>query len=495
METVITRISYTMIAIVIISTIISLVKTIRMNKTIKQQGWVHMEEVNMKTNEVRENRGNVTFNDIAGNEGIKEDLQVIIEYFKDPSKFSEMGARCPRGIILYGPPGTGKTMLVKALSGESNVSMITVSGSEFVEKYVGVGAKRVRDLFEKARKQAPCIIFIDELDAVGMGRIDSSNEESVRTVNSLLSELDGFEDREGVVVIGATNRLDMLDSALIRPGRFDKHISVNLPQYEERLEMLKIHSKNKPLGDCVNLESIAKTIIGFSGADIENLMNESALLAVVNNKKFISKTEMDIAMDVIISKGNRIKSTKEDKEILKIKAYHEAGHVLIAKKLTKRKVPKVTIISSTSGFGGYALVVPEKMGLETKEDLENTIRINYGGICGEKYLTNCDNKITTGATQDIKVSTNIIKKMIKEYGMTKEFGLINIYELENSDTQNIVELAKEMSKRLYDDAYKIIKTNGEILEELANALIEKEVLYEDEIDKIIEETKQKVKQA
>ena len=426
----------------------------------------------------------VTFEDVAGHDEAKKDLVFLIDFMKNPKEYQKMGARMPKGVIFYGPPGTGKTLLAKAIAGESGVPFFSASGSDFVEKYVGVGAKRVRELFNKAKKEAPCIVFIDELDAVGKQRSkNGENSEGDQTLNALLTELDGFDSSEGVVVIAATNRIDMLDNALIRAGRFDRHVAISLPEKNERLELLKLHSKNKKLSKSVSLENLANTTIGFSGADLENLLNESAIIAVSRKNNEITMDEIDEAMFKILMKGNK-KPNNKNSEDYKLIAYHEAGHALCAKLLTDKSVPKVTIIGSTSGAGGVTFMTP-KEGLLTKEDLENEVKISYGGRVAEYLYTKDEQKITTGAAQDIRQATNYIIRMINEFGMNDEIGMLNFSNFKASGEKEVLDEAKKLSKKLYDETEKLLLDNYLLLEKIAQELINKETILEDELDELL----------
>lgn len=428
-----------------------------------------------------------TFKDVAGHKDTKKDLAFLINFMKNPEKYSEMGARMPKGVIFYGSPGNGKTLLAKAIAGEAGVNFISTSGSDFVEMYVGVGARRIRDLFNKAKKSAPCIVFIDEIDAVGVKRGSGNNSEKDQTINQLLVELDGFSSSDGVVVIAATNRLDMLDSALLRPGRFDRHIAIPMPDHNDRLELLQLHSKNKKIDPSLSLEDLAKTTIGFSGADLENLLNEAAIIAVNEGKETITMNEIDEAQFKILMKGYKKKNDKTD-ESLRIIAYHEAGHALCAKLLTDKSVSKVTCVGSTSGAGGVTFITPNKMGLHTKEDLKNEIKISYGGRVAEYLLTKNMEKITTGASQDIAQATNNIIKMINDFGMSDEIGMINLSAFSNSGEREILEEAKILSKELYSETLELLSKNFHLLEKIAEELIIKETLLEEDLDRIIKES-------
>lgn len=429
-----------------------------------------------------------TFKDVAGHKDVKKDLAFLINFMKNPEKYSEMGARMPKGVIFYGSPGNGKTLLAKAIAGESGVNFIAASGSDFLEMYVGVGARRVRDLFSKAKKNAPCIVFIDEIDAVGGKRGNGNNSEKDQTINQLLVELDGFNSSDdGVVVIAATNRLDMLDSALLRPGRFDRHIAIPMPDYSDRLELLQLHSRNKRIDENLSLENLAKTTIGFSGADLENLLNEAAIIAVNEGKESITMDEIDEAQFKILMKGYKKRNDKTD-ESLRIVAYHEAGHALCTKLITEKSVPKVTCIGSTSGAGGVTFITPNKMGLHTKEDLKNEIKISYAGRIAEYLLTKNMEKITTGASQDITQATNNIIMMINDFGMSDEVGMLNLSAFRNSGEKEILEESKILSKELYSETLELLSKNFHLLEKIAEELIIKETLLEEDLDRIIKES-------
>ena len=423
----------------------------------------------------------ITFDDVQGIDELKPDLYRLVDCLKNPEKYEKIGARMPKGLILYGPPGTGKTLTAKALAGEAGVPFLSICGSDFVEKYVGVGASRVRELYNKARKCAPCIVFIDEIDAIGGGRGESNNSEKDQTINALLAELDGFKSSDSVLTICATNRLDILDSALLRAGRFDLKLAVGLPDREGREAILKLHSKNKKLDETVKIDELAKKTIGFSGAELENLLNEGALIAAANNKKFIDIEDIENAFFKIIMDGNK-KKRKEVDEDTYLTAWHEAGHTLATKLLTKDSVPTVTIIQSTSGAGGVTFMAPDEKNLPSKKYLRNKIKIDYAGRAAEEiYLGNSDD-ITTGASQDIKQATSVLKSYIGAYGMGNK-GLIDIKQL--TSQYDIVEEATELSNILYKEVLELLKENYNKLKALADALISKETLYEEEINSIL----------
>lgn len=423
----------------------------------------------------------VTFEDIQGIDELKPDLHRLVACLKTPEKYQELGARMPKGLILYGPPGTGKTLIAKALAGEAGVPFFSVCGSDFMEKYVGVGASRIRDLYKKARKQSPCIVFIDEIDAIGGGRGETNGSEKDQTINALLAELDGFKSSDNVLTICATNRLDILDPALMRAGRFDLKLAVGLPDKEGRENILKLHSKNKKISDTVNIKSIAQQTVGFSGAELEGLLNESALIAADGGKECIDSDDVENAFFKIVMEGNKKRRKEIDSETYLI-AYHEAGHALVTKLLTTTSVPTVTIIGSTSGAGGVTFMAPDKERLLSKKDLRNDIKVSYAGRAAEELFLGNSDDITTGASQDIKSATSIIKSYISSYGMGDK-GLIDIKQL--TTQYDIVKEATELSNLLYKETLEVLTTNFDKLKGLAEALVEKETLYEEDIDKII----------
>jgi cell division protease FtsH len=427
-----------------------------------------------------------TFKDIAGNEEAKEDMEYLVKFLKDPRLYVEMGAKLPKGVVFYGPPGTGKTFTARAMAGEAQVPFYSVSGSDFVEMYVGLGAKRVRGLFAKARKSAPCIIFIDEIDAVGTRRGSDRNSEKDQTINALLNEMDGFTGSEGVLVIAATNRVETLDPALIRAGRFDKHIAINLPDVQDRMAILQIHSQNKKLADCVNLEELSKLTIGFSGAGLETLLNESTILAVNDGRTEITKEDIDDAYYKVVMQGskkkNRMGRTAED---VKLIAWHEAGHALVAKLITENDIPKVTIVPSTSGAGGATFNIPKKMGLHTKRELLSQIKMLYGGRVAEMLLLNDEDSVTTGARQDIRQATVQLKEIVNDFGMNEKFGMIHVSEICGSDSSAVLEEVTALSRKLHNETTDLLTKNKATLEKIAKALIEKETLTETELDALV----------
>lgn len=435
--------------------------------------------------EIQKDVPTVKFSDVEGVEELKSDVMRIVDCLKNPQKYEAIGARTPKGVILYGPPGTGKTLLAKAIAGEAHVPFISATGSDFIEKYVGVGASRVRDLYKHAKEVAPCIVFIDEIDAVASQRGADENSERDQTINALLAELDGFKSSEGIVTICATNRLDMLDSAFKRAGRFDLKLAVGLPDKDSRERILKIHAKNKSLDESVDLSSIALKTSGFSGADLEALLNEAAMVAVGKNKEAIDNDDISDAFFKIVMQGNK-KQRKGISEMNRIVAWHEAGHTLATKLLTNDSVPSVTIIGSSSGAGGVTFRTPEHEGLQSKKYLKNLVRVMYAGRAAEEIYQNDPDMITNGASQDIKQATGIIKEYLALYGMG-DIGLLDMTQLKN-DFGDIVAEASKLSKEIYDSTLKILTENKEALENLANNLLEKETLDEKEIDEIIKQS-------
>ncbi|MCX7885143.1 MAG: AAA family ATPase, partial [Caloramator sp.] len=437
------------------------------------------------------NTTNVSFQNIAGNEEAKESVSELVDFIKNPDKFARYNARLPRGVIFYGPPGTGKTLMAKALASEAKVPFFAVNGSDFVQVYVGVGAARIRDLFKKAREKGKAVIFIDEIDAIGKkrdSRADGGSDERDQTLNALLAEMSGFKDRDGIIVMAATNRLDTLDEALLRPGRFDRHIEVGLPDVNARYEILKLHSKNKPLDEKVDLYSIAQMTVYFSGAKLENLINEAAILAAKENSNYITMEHIDKAYGIVIAgaeKKDRSFLKEEDK---KITAYHEAGHALITKLICPENIiKKVTIIPSTKGAGGYTLNISPDRIYQTKINLLNNIKIALGGRAAEEIIFGKEN-ITSGAYKDIENATKTLILMAKYYGMFDTTGLLNYELLENegiNNSQEILKICNETIIKLYDEVLEILKYNREKLHKIAIELLNKETIYNDTIDKII----------
>lgn len=443
-----------------------------------------------------------TFEDVAGLQEEKEDLEEVVDFLKNPGKYVELGARIPKGILLVGPPGTGKTLLAKAVAGEAHVPFFTISGSDFVEMFVGVGASRVRDLFAEAKRNSPCIVFIDEIDAVARRRgsgLGGGHDEREQTLNQMLVEMDGFSVNEGIIVMAATNRVDILDPAILRPGRFDRKISVGKPDVKGREDILKIHTKNKPLSEDVNLPEIARTTAGFAGADLENLMNESAIYAAKDNRKYIVKEDIDKAF-IKVGIGTERKSRLVPEKERKITAYHEAGHAILFHLLEGvGPVYTVSIIPTGQGAAGYTMPLPENDNVfNTRGKILQDIKVSLGGRIAEEMIMD---DITTGASQDIKQATAAARAMVVKYGMSEELGLIN-YETDNEEEtfvgrdighqrmlgeQTAAAIDKEV-KRIVDECYvqakAILEENIDILHKCANRLLEKERIDREEFESL-----------
>ena len=439
-----------------------------------------------------DNKPKVTFKDVAGIDEVKEEVSEIVDFLKNPKKYQQLGGRIPKGVLLAGPPGTGKTLLAKAIAGEANVPFLSVSGSEFVEMFVGVGASRVRDLFDQAKKHAPCIVFIDEIDAVGRKRgagISGGHDEREQTLNQLLVEMDGFESSDGIIVIAATNRPDILDPALLRPGRFDRQIFVPLPDVKGRLEILKIHTRNKPLADDVDLEVIARSTPGFSGADLANIVNEAVLIAARKNHGKITMEDFEEAKDKVTMGIERKSMVLSEQEKITT-AYHEAGHALVAKLLPNAdKVHKVTIIPRGKALGVTQQLPEEDRYTYTKEYLLDRLAVLFGGRVAEELALGT---ISTGAGNDIERATELARRMVAEWGMSEKIGPISVKIREQLGEP--VEIVSEEMRRLIDKEVKRIITetynrtkellsqNMDKLENLARALLERETLTGEEID-------------
>ena len=446
-------------------------------------------------------KNKVTFKDVAGLKEEKEEVKELIDFLKSPKKFQKLGARIPKGVLLFGPPGTGKTLLAKAVAGEANVPFYFISGSDFVELFVGVGASRVRDMFQQAKRNAPCLIFIDEIDAVGRQRgtgLGGGHDEREQTLNQLLTEMDGFGANEGIIIIAATNRPDVLDPALLRPGRFDRQVTVNLPDVRGREEILAVHAKNKILADGITLKNLAKRTPGFSGADLENLLNEAALLAVRRGKEKITMSEIDEATDRVLMGPAKV-SHKYSENDRKLVAYHEAGHAVIGLKLKSASdVQKVTIIPRGSA-GGYNMMVPSEEKLcSTKTDLLEEITGLLGGRTAEEITFG---EITTGAHNDFEKATKIARAMVTEYGMSdlgplqfeQQSGSVFLGRDYNKPQHFSNEVANEIDmemRKIIDDCHKkateIIKKNKDLLKLLADTLLEYETLTKEQIDYLVE---------
>lgn len=433
----------------------------------------------------------MSFNNIAGNAEAKESIKELVDFIKNPEKYTKYNARMPRGVILYGPPGTGKTLMAKALATEASVPFFAVNGSDFIQIYVGIGAGRIRDLFKKAREKGKAVIFIDEIDAIGKkrdGRADGGSDERDQTLNALLAEMSGFNENQGIVVIAATNRLDVLDEALLRPGRFDRHIEVGLPDINARLDILKLHGNKKPLAEDVDLIKIAQMTVYFSGAKLENLMNEAAIIAARENADAISMLHLDKAYSIVLAGAEKKdRSFIKDKDRL-ITAFHEAGHALVARLVSpENQVRKVTIIPSTKGAGGYTLNIPPDRMYQTKTNLLNNIKVALGGRAAEELIFGVDH-ITTGAYGDIENATNTLLSMVKHYGMFTDTGLLSYSILEQHGVNNSADILKLCSSTisdLYEEVKSLLTVNMDKLENITNELLEKETIFDDDIDRIM----------
>ena len=441
----------------------------------------------------------IKFTDVAGEDEAKENLTEIVEYLHDPDKYKEIGASMPKGILLVGPPGTGKTMLAKAVAGEANVPFFSMSGSEFVEMFVGMGASKVRDLFKQAKEKAPCIVFIDEIDAIGKKRDGQvgGNDEREQTLNQLLTEMDGFEGNNGVIILAATNRPESLDPALLRPGRFDRRVPVELPDLKGREEILKVHARKIKVADNVDFNKIARMASGASGAELANIVNESALRAVRDGRKFATQADLEESIEVVIAgyqKKNAILTDKEKRSV----AYHEIGHALVAAKQTNSApVQKITIVPRTSGALGYTMQVEEEGNhyLMTKEEMENKIATLTGGRAAEEIAFG---SVTTGASNDIEQATKLAKGMITRYGMSKDFDMVAMETVTNQylggdssltcsmETQTAIDReVVELVKKQHEKAGQILLENRAKLDELSQYLYEKETITGEEFMKIL----------
>lgn len=432
----------------------------------------------------KETESKIRFSDVAGLDEVKEDLMTVVDFLKNPEQYKEAGAEIPKGVLLYGPPGTGKTLLAKAVAGEAGVKFKAVSGSDFDEKYVGVGASKMRKLFDEAKDNAPCIIFIDEIDSMGGRRHSKQSNYDRQTLNTLLSEMDGFDGSGGVVVIAATNRIEDLDPALTRPGRFDNHFAVNLPATaKERKIIVDLYAKNKKFSDNVNMENFAKETMGSSPATIKTVLNEAAIIAARKNEGIITREILDEAWMKQLMEGHLKKNGEKDN--VELVAWHEAGHAL-AGLMMGQDLTKVSIIPSTSGAGGATFITPKKLGLFTVDELREQVIMLYSGRNAEQILSEqkgIKNGVTTGASNDIEKATDIIKKMITEYGMNEEFGLLNLEGLDVKP-EIITKEAVKLAQELKEVSYSLLASNIEKLKMIAEKLIEKETLTGEEVKNI-----------
>ena len=454
-----------------------------------------------KTNAQQVKNMKVRFSDVAGAEEEKQELQEIVDFLKNPKKFQDIGARIPHGVLLVGPPGTGKTLFAKAVAGEANVPFFSISGSDFVEMFVGVGASRVRDMFEQAKKSMPCIIFIDEIDAVGRQRgagLGGGNDEREQTLNQLLVQMDGFESNTNIIVMAATNRSDILDPALMRPGRFDRQIYVNVPDVKGREDIFKVHARNKPLAGDVNFKSLARLTSGFTGADIENLLNEAAILAARENHKLINMHDISEAIDKVIAgpaKKSRV-VTESDKRIT---AYHESGHAIVARLLKNCDAVHEVSIIPRGMAAGYTITLPESDDSHvTRNKLLDTIAMMLGGRAAEEIVIK---DISTGASNDIQRASGIARKMVTEWGMSESLGNMYLgaseevflgrdYQTQLNYSDEVAAKIDQETKKILDAQYQValdtIKANREVLDKMVRVLFEKETIYEDEVDMLFE---------
>ena len=441
----------------------------------------------------------IRFADVAGEDEAKENLTEIVEYLHNPDKYREIGASMPKGILLVGPPGTGKTMLAKAVAGEANVPFFSMSGSEFVEMFVGMGASKVRDLFRQAKEKAPCIVFIDEIDAIGKKRNGQigGNDEREQTLNQLLTEMDGFEENTGVIILAATNRPESLDPALLRPGRFDRRVPVELPDLKGREDILRVHARKVKIADNVDYNKVARMASGASGAELANIVNEAALRAVRSRRRFVVQSDLEESIEVVIAGYQKKNAILTDKEKL-IVSYHEVGHALVAARQTNSApVQKITIVPRTSGALGYTMQVDDgNHYLMSKEEMENKIATFTGGRAAEELVFH---SVTTGASNDIEQATKLARAMITRYGMSEEFDMVametqtNPYLGDDTSMSCSAETQREIDKKVVDmvkkqheKALKILSENRAKLDELAKFLYERETITGEEFMKILE---------
>ncbi|WP_097027868.1 ATP-dependent metallopeptidase FtsH/Yme1/Tma family protein [Clostridium peptidivorans] len=465
--------------------IISLVFVMAKNSNLSNKGLLGVDK--LETSALEDT--SFTFENVAGNEEAKESVKDVVDFLKNPEKYAAYGARMPKGVILYGDPGTGKTLLAKAVAGEAGVPFYAMSGSDFVQVYVGVGASRVRQLFKKARQNGKAVIFIDEIDAIGKkrdgGKAGGSDEKD-QTLNALLTEMSGFNEKEGIIIMAATNRLDILDEALLRPGRFDRHIEIMLPDISAREKILNLHLKNKPVGD-ITVHEWAQKTSGFSGAKIESLVNEAAILACKDEAKSIENLHMDKAFSIVIAgheKQDRDYITEKDR---KVTAYHETGHALVGlKMLPNEKVSKITIIPSTKGAGGYTMTIPEDKLYQDKSYLKRRIMMLLGGRAAEEIIFGEDN-ITTGASHDLKQCTNIAYHMLGAYGMGKSLGLLSMEVLgqDNPKQADLINECKELIDSLYEETKALLLREKDLLEAITQELLEKETIHNEKLMEIV----------
>jgi cell division protease FtsH len=436
----------------------------------------------------KDESGRITLDSVAGNTEAKSMVEDIIGFIKNPAQYTDVGARMPKGLLFYGPPGTGKTLMAKAIAGEANVPFYAMSGSDFVQMYVGVGASRIRNLFNKAKKHEKAVIFIDEIDAIGKKRArnsSASNDERDQTLNALLTEMSGFHDNQGIVVIGATNRMDTLDEALLRPGRFDRQIEIGLPDVNSREKILRLHTKNKPLSEDVDLKALAKSTVGFSGAMLENLLNEAAITAANDHKSIISQRHIDRAFYTVVAGAPKTDLSYISTREREITAYHEAGHALATKLLLPENyISKVTIIPSVRGAGGFNLSIPKDTMYRSQRQILGSIKILLAGRAAEEIIFG-SHEVTTGASHDIQRASSLIVDYTNKYGMDPDMGLFSTQVLSEGVDKDVIEKCRTIINNLYEETKEIMAKNISLLEGIAKELLIKESLSGEDIDKLI----------
>ena len=439
----------------------------------------------LDSNKDEKTKNDIVFNDIAGNAEAKLMTQDIINFLKEPDRYRIVGARMPKGLLFYGPPGTGKTMMAKAIASEADIPFYAVSGSDFVQMYVGVGASRIRKLFQKAKKEEKAVIFIDEIDAIGKKRARStsaSNDERDQTLNALLTEMSGFNDNKGIIVIGATNRLDTLDDALLRPGRFDRQIEIGLPDVNARSKILKLYSSRKPINDDVDLDALSKSTVGFSGAMLENLLNEAAILAANENQDVIHQSHIDKAFYTVLVGAPKQDYSYISENERKITAYHEAGHALVTKLLLPdHYISKITIIPSVNGAGGFNLSIPTDTMYQSKKQLKASIQVLLGGRIAEELVLGKD-EITTGASNDIQKASSLMIDYINKYGMDSDVGIFNVEVVADGYDQQLLDVCRDNMNLLYEETLKLMEDKLELLHKISEMLLENESISGEDID-------------
>ena len=442
-----------------------------------------IKDANKKDEHIR-----ITLVSVAGNAEAKSMVEDIIGFIRNPQQYTRVGARMPKGLLFYGPPGTGKTLMAKAIAGEADVPFYAMSGSDFVQMYVGVGASRIRGLFNKAKKHSKAVIFIDEIDAIGKKRArnsSASNDERDQTLNALLTEMSGFHDNQGIVVIGATNRMDTLDEALLRPGRFDRQIEIGLPDVNSRKKILALHTKNKPLAEDIDLDSLAKSTVGFSGAMLENLLNEAAIIAANEHKFCINQNHMDKAFYTVIAGAPKTDLSYISTREKEITAYHEAGHALATRLLLPENyISKVTIIPSVRGAGGFNLCIPKDTMYQSERQILAGIKILLAGRAAEELVFG-SHEITTGAGSDIQKASSLVMDYTNKYGMDPDMGLFSTQAFQEGIDDELIDKCREIINRLYEETKNLLRENLFSLEIITKELLEKESLCGDDIDKLI----------